>query len=99
MRIPTMRFVASTLAMSIMATAAGAAEPKPSLWRAAQAAGANSSVRLQTTAAPATGNPRTDRTFFKTTGGKIALGLMAVGVGATVYSASHDRKPVKSPIR
>jgi hypothetical protein len=28
-----------------------------------------------------------------------AIVLMAAGVAFTVYSVSHDRKPVKSPIR
>ena len=49
--------------------------------------------------APAKGNPRTDGSFFKTTAGRVTLGLMVVGAGLTVYSISHDRKPVKSPIR
>jgi hypothetical protein len=37
--------------------------------------------------------------FFKTTKGKVTLALMGAGVGFTVWSISHDRKPVKSPIR
>ena len=101
MRISKMRGVASVLALSIAATTAGAAEPSPSptLWNAAQDAGTRAPVSAQTTAAPATGNPRTDGSFFKTTAGRLTLGLMAVGLGLTVYSVSHDRKPVKSPIR
>ena len=101
MRISKMRGVASVLALSFVASAAGAAEPlaSPTLWSAAQEAGNRSSVRAQTAAGPATGNPRTDGTFFKTTAGKITLGLMLVGLGYTVYSINHDRKPVKSPIR
>jgi len=101
MRISKMRGVASVLAISLVATTAGAAEPapSPSLWNAAQDAGSKASVSAQTTAAPATGNPRTDGSFFKTTAGRLTLGLMAVGLGYTVYSVSHDRKPVKSPIR
>ncbi len=101
MRISKMRGVASVLALSFVASTAGAAEltPGSTLWNAAQGAGSRSSVRLQTAAAPATGNPRTDGTFFKTTAGEITVGLMAVGLGLTVYSVNHDRKPVKSPIR
>lgn len=101
MRISKMRGVASVLAVSIAATTAGAAEPSPSpsLWNAAQDAGSKAPISAQTTAAPATGNPRTDSSFFKTTAGRLTLGLMAVGLGFTVYSISHDTKPVKSPIR
>ncbi len=101
MRISKMRGVASVLALSFVASTAGAAEltPGPSLWNAAQEAGSRSSVRAQTVAGPATGNPRTDRSFFKTTAGRLTLGLMVVGLGLTVYSINHDRKPVKSPIR
>ena len=101
MRISKMRGVASVLALSVAASTAGAAEltPSPSLWNAAQDAGSRSPISAQTTAAPATGNPRTDSSFFKTTAGKLTLGLMVVGLGLTVYSVNHDRKPVKSPIR
>jgi hypothetical protein len=101
MRISKMRGVASVLALSFVASTAGAAElsPSPTLWNAAQEAGNRSAVRAQTAAGPATGNPRTDSTFFKTTAGRITLGLMVVGLGYTIYSVSNDRKPVKSPIR
>ena len=37
--------------------------------------------------------------FFKTTKGKVTLALMGAGVGFTVWSINHDRKPVKSPVR
>lgn len=101
MRISNMRGVASVLALSFVASTAGAAEPTPapSLWNAAQGAGTRSSALAQTNAAPANGNPRTDKSFFKTTAGRVSLGLMVVGLGLTVYSVNHDRKPVKSPIR
>ncbi len=101
MRISKMRGVVSVLALSLAASAAGAAEPtpSPSLWSAAQDAGTRAPAGAQTTASPAKGNPRTDSSFFKTTPGRITIGLMAVGLGLTVYSVSHDRKPVKSPIR
>ena len=101
MRISKMRGVASVLALSLLASAAGAAEatPSPTLWNAAQDAGTRAPISAQTTAAPDKGNPRTDGSFFKTTAGRLTLGLMVVGLGFTVYSISHDRKPVKSPIR
>src|SRR5262245_47591769 len=37
--------------------------------------------------------------FFKTPAGVVAAVLMTAGLGYAVYSASHDRKPVRSPIR
>ena len=37
--------------------------------------------------------------FFSSTRGKVTLVLMGAGVGFTVWSINHDRKPVKSPIR
>lgn len=37
--------------------------------------------------------------FFRTNKGKLAIALVAVTVGFTVWSVSHDRKPVKSPVR
>ena len=101
MRISKMRGIAPVLALSLVASVAGAAEPtpSPSLWNAAQDAGTRAPVSAQTTAAPAKGNSRTDSSFFKTSAGRLTLGLMAVGLGFTVYSISHDTKPVKSPIR
>jgi hypothetical protein len=53
---------------------------------------AANAVRAQT-AAPA-GN-----SFFKTSKGAVALGLMIGGAAFTVWSINHDRKPVKSPVR
>jgi len=106
MRISKMRGVTSVLALSVLASTVGAAEPTPSptLWNAAQDAGTRApasaqSVAAQTSAEPAKTNPRTDGSFFKTTAGRLTLGFMAVGLGLTIYSVSHDRKPVKSPIR
>jgi hypothetical protein len=40
-----------------------------------------------------------ESSFFKTKKGAIAVGLMAAGGAFTVWSISHDNKPVKSPIR
>jgi hypothetical protein len=37
--------------------------------------------------------------FFKTRRGAIALGLIAAGVGFTVWTIHDSREPVKSPIR
>jgi len=101
MRTTKIRGVASVLALSLAASAATAAEPSPSpsLWNAAQDAATRAPISAQTTTAPAKGNPRTDGSFFKTTAGRITLGLMVVGTGLTLYSFHHDRQPVKSPIR
>ena len=60
---------------------------------------------LLTTARPAAqqqppaAGPSSTGSFFKSTRGKVTLALMGAGVGFTVWSISHDRKPVKSPIR
>ena len=43
--------------------------------------------------------PAPSASFFKTTRGKVTLALMGAGVGLTIWSINHDRKPVKSPIR
>ena len=40
-----------------------------------------------------------DKSFFKTPKGAVALGLMIGGAAFTVWSINHDRKPVKSPVR
>lgn len=37
--------------------------------------------------------------FFRTKKGAVTLILMGAGTGFTLWSISHDRKPVKSPIR
>lgn len=55
--------------------------------------------RLRRAADQPTGAPGGDSSFFKTTRGKVTLALMAAGVGVTLWSIQHDRKPVKSPIR
>jgi hypothetical protein len=39
------------------------------------------------------------KSFFSTPTGVAAIVLMVAGVGFTIYSVNHDRKPVKSPIR
>ena len=56
-----------------------------------------SSEGRQQTPAPATAG--SDTSFFKSTKGKVTLALMGAGVGFTVWSINHDRKPVRSPIR
>jgi hypothetical protein len=39
------------------------------------------------------------RSFFRRPAGVIAIVLMTAGAGYAIYSVSHDRKPVKSPVR
>ncbi len=39
------------------------------------------------------------QSFFKTKKGAVTLALMGAGVGFTIWSINHDRKPVKSPVR
>lgn len=48
---------------------------------------------------PPAAAPVAPSSFFKSTRGKITLALMGAGVGLTIWSINHDRKPVKSPIR
>jgi len=43
--------------------------------------------------------PSDPGSFFKSTRGKVTLALMGAGVGLTLWSIQHDRKPVKSPVR
>lgn len=56
-------------------------------------------VRAASAGARMQDSPMTPRTFFKTRKGALAIGLIAAGVGFTVWSINHDRKPVRSPIR
>lgn len=41
----------------------------------------------------------TPGTFFRTKKGAVALALVAITTGFTLWSVSNDRKPVKSPVR
>jgi len=56
------------------------------------------SARAVTQETPASSSAD-DRPFFRRPAGVAALVLMAAGAGYAIYSVSHDRKPVKSPIR
>jgi len=63
--------------------------------------------QMLATAAPAPAAPQdpgatgatSPRSFFKTGKGKVTLALMGAGVGFTLWSIQHDRKPVRSPVR
>lgn len=109
------RFLAGALALvvglTLVATPAFAAGPAPGPIAAAatakveampaealaQAAPATPAAKAAPAAptAPSTSSP----SFFKTGKGIAVLVLVAAGVGYSGYSAVHDRKPVKSPIR
>jgi hypothetical protein len=52
----------------------------------------------QTPNAPAS-SESDSKPFFRTPTGIAAIVLMVAGVSFAIYSANHDRKPVKSPIR
>jgi hypothetical protein len=54
---------------------------------------APTATRTQEGSAPTPGG------FFKSRRGALALGLVAAGVGFTVWSIFDSREPVKSPIR
>src|SRR5688500_20328337 len=47
-------------------------------------------------AQPPAAAPVAPSSFFKSTRGKITLALMGAGVGFTIWSINHDRKPVQS---
>ena len=72
-------------AMTKASLKAAARLSPPAAARRQQAAG---------TAAPAPAS-----SFFKSRKGAIVIGLMAAGTGFTFWSITHDRTPVKSPIR
>jgi hypothetical protein len=61
------------------------------------------SLRLLNAAPAATpkqeGSTASPGGFFKSRRGAVALGLVAAGVGFTVWTIHDSRKPVKSPVR
>lgn len=65
---------------------------------AAPASGLARSSEARQPQPPAAG-PTAPSSFFKSTRGKVTLALMGAGVGLTLWSINHDRKPVKSPVR
>jgi hypothetical protein len=105
------RPVAALLALTLVLAGSApvvAAEPeakgaapasRPTLLAAANATVAAkplpANVAAQATPAPAT----TEKGFFGTTAGKVALVVMAAGTGFMVYSAFKDNDPVKSVFR
>jgi hypothetical protein len=105
---PLAGVLALVVGMTLAAPPASAAEAKPSTTAGTSRLAATTAARLaklapaprafaQAQAAPAAGTD--SKSFFSTPTGVAAIVLMVAGVGFAVYSASHDRKPVKSPIR
>ena len=88
-------FAAGPAPGPIAAAAAAKVEAMPAEALAQAAPAAPATKTAPAAAAAETGG----KPFFKTTTGAIALALLAAGLGYTAYSAVHDRKPVKSPIR
>lgn len=94
-----------TLAAPAFAAEPASPAPKPpvktslaaSAMAKAEAVEPAKAVMATQTAAP--DDPTASPSFFKTGKGALVLVLIAAGVGYTAYSAVHDRKPVKSPIR
>lgn len=73
-------------------------QTRPTLVAAAHALVAvTEASALQTTQAPPSGGAEEPRSFLGSNRGRIALVLLAAGVGWTIYSNSHDR--ITSPIR
>ena len=59
----------------------------------------STSPKLRSSEGGQTPTPPASGGFFKSTKGKVTLVLMGAGVGFTIWSISHDREPVKSPVR
>lgn len=94
------------LALAVGAAPLAAAEPSvppkaPARRTLAAAALASAEAREARAFQAPQGTPQAGteepRSFFGSTRGRIALVLLAAGVGWTIYSHSHDR--IKSPIR
>jgi hypothetical protein len=51
------------------------------------------------TPAPRTQDATPSGGFFKTRKGALALGLIAAGIGFTIWSAIDSKEPVASPVR
>ena len=81
----------------VLADSASSAPQKPSLSTLSSA----SLTLLRVGDAPvrAQQSGASSESFFKTTKGKAAIGLMVAGAAFTIWSVNHDRKPVKSAIR
>jgi hypothetical protein len=87
----------SPASRQVLATAGPAARPASPV--ASPKLRSSAGGTLRSAADQPAGAPGGDSSFFKTTRGKITLALMGAGVGVTLWSIQHDRKPVKSPIR
>jgi len=105
---PLAGVLALVVGMTLAAPPASAAEAKASTPAGTSRLAATTAARLaklspaprafaQAQAAPAAGTD--SKSFFSTPTGVAAIVLMVAGAGFAIYSASHDRKPVKSPIR
>jgi len=94
----------ATVGLAVAAVPCTAAEPAgkkagTQLPRLSPASKAMLAARSANQTQPANPAPSSPSSFFKSTRGKVTLGLMAAGAGLTFWSIQHDRKPVKSPIR
>lgn len=96
--------LALIVGLTLVAPPAFAAAPAPAQPLAAAAAAKveampAAALAQAAQAKPAAAPAETSKPFFKTGKGIAVLVLIAGGVGYAAYSAVHDRKPVKSPIR
>ena len=105
---PLAGVLALVVGMTLAAPPASAAEAKASTPAGTSRLAATTAARIaklapaprafaQAQAAPAAATD--SKSFFSTPTGVAAIVLMAAGVGFAIYSANHDRKPVKSPVR
>lgn len=107
---PLAAVLALVVGVTLAAPPASAAEVKASTPRAgASRLAATTAARLATLApaprafaqaqsAPASSGTDS-KSFFSTPTGVAAIVLMVAGASFAIWSANHDRKPVKSPIR
>jgi len=87
-----------------VAPCAAAEKPTPQKQQASLTRLSPASQAMLTASHPArvaqqTGETTSPSGFFHSKRGAVALVLMGAGAGFTIWSVSHDRKPVKSPIR
>lgn len=95
-----MMFAALPAASAAEAPRAGAAKASLASAVAAKVGSLKATPRAFQTATPSdTSTAPDDRSFLSTGRGKVAVALMAAGLGYAAYSAFKDNDPVHSPIR
>lgn len=94
-----MMFAALPVASAAEAPRTGAAKASLASAVAAKVGSLKATPRAFQTATPRVTNAPDDRSFLSTGRGKVAVVLMAAGLGYAAYSAFKDNDAVHSPIR